>query len=294
MNSVCEEMRGLRLEGDIIPVSWYEHIRKGKNKPDLEACIILANIVYWYRPTEIRSEENNNVISYKPKFKADKLQKSYQQYADFLGRPKTAIKRAIDNLVRLKLIKREFRNFTTKDGLRLTNVMYLEPIVKNIKAISYRKIIPPPIRKLGEVVQENSNTYTETTTEITTKKEDILLSKNSTTPLVTKKQEKIPYKEIVDYLNEKTGSEFRSTTKATQRLIKSRWKEGFTLDDFKKVIDIKTKEWRGEPDMVQYLRPQTLFGTKFEAYLNEEKKHKKGSAFDKFLKELEVMRHGGR
>lgn len=76
------------------------------------------------------------------------------------------------------------------------------------------------------------------------------------------------YTSIVEYLNEKANKNFRATTKATQRLIDARMNEGFTLDDFKKVIDIKTSQWLGG-DMEQYLRPQTLFGTKFEGYLNE-------------------------
>jgi len=136
MNKVCSEMKSFRLEGDIIPVSWYENIRKGKNKPDLEACLILANILYWYRPTEIRDETSERVVEYKQKFKGDKLQKSYQQYADFLGIPKSSVKRAIDNLVKLKLITREFRNIDTEQGIRVANVMYLEPILWEITEIT--------------------------------------------------------------------------------------------------------------------------------------------------------------
>jgi len=76
-----------------------------------------------------------------------------------------------------------------------------------------------------------------------------------------------PYKEIVDYLNEKAGTQFKPETKVTRRYIKARWNEGFRLEDFKKVIDKKVRQWKHKPDMVEYLRPTTLFGTKFEAYL---------------------------
>jgi uncharacterized phage protein (TIGR02220 family) len=86
------------------------------------------------------------------------------------------------------------------------------------------------------------------------------------------KQENIPYAEIVAYLNERTGSSFRPTTKATQTLIRARWREGFRIDDFKRVIDNKTEEWGNDPKMSQYLRPETLFGTKFESYLNAKRK----------------------
>lgn len=75
--------------------------------------------------------------------------------------------------------------------------------------------------------------------------------------------------EIVEYLNEKAGTHYRSTTPKTQRLIKARLAEGFTVDDFRTVINKKCADWLGDGDMVQYLRPDTLFSTKFEGYLNQ-------------------------
>ena len=83
------------------------------------------------------------------------------------------------------------------------------------------------------------------------------------------KKENIPYAEIVDYLNEKAGTNFKSSTKATQSHINARWREGFRLEDFKRVIDIKVEDWGNDPRMRPYLRPETLFGTKFESYLNQ-------------------------
>lgn len=79
----------------------------------------------------------------------------------------------------------------------------------------------------------------------------------------------IPYSEILNYLNRKAGAQYHATSKTTQRLIKARWHEGFSLPDFKKVIDNKVAEWLHDATMSKYLRPQTLFGTKFESYLNE-------------------------
>lgn len=83
-------------------------------------------------------------------------------------------------------------------------------------------------------------------------------------------------REIINYLNQKIGSDYRSTTKATVQLINARLKEGFNLEDFKKVIDNQYDKWFGT-DMAQYLRPQTLFGTKFENYLNTPVKQKETS-----------------
>ncbi len=79
----------------------------------------------------------------------------------------------------------------------------------------------------------------------------------------------IPYKEICDYLNIRANSNYRHTTKKTKDLIKARFNEGFTLDNFKEVIDKKCVEWMNT-DMQKYLRPETLFGTKFEGYLNQQ------------------------
>lgn len=75
------------------------------------------------------------------------------------------------------------------------------------------------------------------------------------------------YKEIIDYLNNKINSNYKYTTKKTQSLINARLKEKFTIDDFKKVIDNMCFKWKGT-EYEQYLRPETLFGTKFEGYLN--------------------------
>ena len=73
---------------------------------------------------------------------------------------------------------------------------------------------------------------------------------------------------IISFLNSTTGSKYKASTDKTRRLIAARLAEGFMVDDFKKVITKKAKEWTGT-DMAQYLRPETLFGTKFEGYLNQ-------------------------
>ena len=78
-------------------------------------------------------------------------------------------------------------------------------------------------------------------------------------------------REIVEYLNAVAGTRYKSTTRNTIAHIKARLKEGFTVDDFKAVIDTKASAWKDDPKMCAYIRPQTLFGPKFEAYLNERK-----------------------
>lgn len=85
------------------------------------------------------------------------------------------------------------------------------------------------------------------------------------------------YCQIVNYLNEKANKKFRSNISKTQRLIQARIKEKFTVEDFKKVIDKKVRQWEKDEKMAQYLRPETLFGSKFESYLNESEGKNAGS-----------------
>nr|DAN70137.1 MAG TPA: hypothetical protein [Caudoviricetes sp.] len=81
------------------------------------------------------------------------------------------------------------------------------------------------------------------------------------------------YSDAVEYLNSKAGTKYKSTSKNTTRHIQARIKEGYTLEDFKTVIDKKCSEWLNT-DMEKYLCPETLFGSKFEKYLNQKIIHK--------------------
>lgn len=122
--------------------------------------------------------------------------------------------------------------------------------------------IDNPIRKTEEGYSENredNNTSFNNTFSNTSNKKDIV-EQSSTTPL--------PYEEIVQYLNQKTNKNFKHTSKVTQRHIRARLAEGFTVSDFKQVIDKKCSDWLRDQKMKEYLRPETLFGTKFESYLN--------------------------
>ena len=92
-------------------------------------------------------------------------------------------------------------------------------------------------------------------------------------------KENIPYSQIVDYLNDKIGTAYRAASQKTKSLIRARFAEGFTLDDFKFVIDTMSTEWSHDPKMSVYLRPETLFGTKFESYLNRPKKTRKENRY---------------
>lgn len=106
----------------------------------------------------------------------------------------------------------------------------------------------------------------------------IIINKNSDEKNIMSVETDYAYSEIIDYLNLKASTSFKSNSKTTQTLIKSRMNEGFTIDDFKTVIDKKVFGWLQDPNFSKYLRPATLFGTKFESYLNERVKGYEGSS----------------
>lgn len=97
--------------------------------------------------------------------------------------------------------------------------------------------------------------------------------------------DKTPYSEIIDFLNQQIGKKFSPKSAKNREKIRARWREGYTLDDFKKVIEFKTKEWQDNPDMKRYLRPETLFNEKFDRYLNEAPDSSEPQASDEEAKE---------
>lgn len=92
----------------------------------------------------------------------------------------------------------------------------------------------------------------------------------------------IPYTEIVAALNEALGTSYRPTSKKTRQLIHARWAEGFRFADFEAVVDTMAAAWVDDPKMSAYLRPETLFGPKFESYLNRPKPRKERAHGDPF------------
>ena len=96
--------------------------------------------------------------------------------------------------------------------------------------------------------------------------------------------EKTKHKELwipIVYLNQVANKRYKFVDK-TKRLLLARFKEGYTLDDFKQVIDIKTAEWKDSPEFSKYLRLETLFGSKFDGYLNQKPKSIKGKSENNF------------
>lgn len=124
--------------------------------------------------------------------------------------------------------------------------------------------------------------YTATSPETATRQNDTQDPADTTTehntiepqPLLNEPQapaqpkEPDPTEEVVNHLNRRAGTQYKPTTANTRKLVKARLKEGFTVEDMKLVIDKKCADWLNNPEMAKFLRPDTLFGNKFEGYLN--------------------------
>ena len=127
-------------------------------------------------------------------------------------------------------------------------------------------------RERQKALQCNTNVTQENRVKrLDIREKSIDIDKEIETEIITsdKAEAHLPYKEIVDYLNKSAGTNYRASSKKTQQLIRARINEGFTLEDFRVVIEKKTREWINDNKMKAYLRPETLFGTKFEGYLNQ-------------------------
>lgn len=171
-------LKDVHLEGNIIPVQWFQCITFENGKPDTNAILLLSDIVYWYRPTLIRDEQTGHILGYRKKFKADLLQKSYQNYELLFGFSKKQIREAFIRLETLGLIKRVFRTLETSFGFQ-TNVMFIElypskllEITQKTPAFSNQGDTSFPRGKQAVSSKELSpsfqeKTYTEITQEIT-------------------------------------------------------------------------------------------------------------------------------
>jgi uncharacterized phage protein (TIGR02220 family) len=150
------------------------------------------------------------------------------------------------------------KNLILKEEFELNDVKYCK-YKANLELNTIQKVCIP----IQEVCTNNLVDNIDNSSLNKFKEDNVEKQKSSDNDKILKENIKC----IIDYLNESIKSNYRYTTKGTVNLIKARFKEGFTLDNFYDVIDKKVKEWYGT-DMEKYLRPETLFGNKFEGYLN--------------------------
>lgn len=184
---------------------------------------------------------------------------SYGKIAAALGLSKKQVRLSIDKLKRTQ----EVRTSRARDGAQCG-------LLINVEKYS---LYQSNERDEGHEVGYHKG-HDEGTTRAPNKNEknvkNIKVSKDTLSSKAEKDPRKADREEVIRYLNEKTGRKYKPSTESTKKLINGRFREGFTVEDFKKVIDNKSKEWLGHPKMDRFLRPETLFApSHFEGYLNE-------------------------
>ncbi|MFX3616106.1 MAG: conserved phage C-terminal domain-containing protein [Sporolactobacillus sp.] len=176
---------------------------------------------------------------------------------------RSTLKLSLERLEKKNYIKKEIR--TDEKGNNLSNIYHLFEI---------------PGLRIGLGVDRES-------TEGRPKDDRGIDRESATKNISFEEKELNNIVEIINYLNEKAGTNYKSSTNKTRQYIHSRLTEDFTVDDFKQVIDHMCDIWLKDPKMHRYVRPSTLFGTHFEEYLNESPKHpdkpdKGGTNWDKY------------
>lgn len=146
-NTTVDLVGQMHLEGNVIPHMWFENFRLSSGKPDLNAIIILAEIVYWYRPSYEKDEATGRLINIKKKFKSDLLQLSYDRFAEQFSFSKKQVKDAMDRLENKGIIKRDFRTINV-NRTRLSNVLFIDlnvPLLESVTFNSNRDVVPQKV-----------------------------------------------------------------------------------------------------------------------------------------------------
>lgn len=176
----------------------------------------------------------------------------------------------LNKLMSLNIVERKLIGMPAKRYFRLNEEKIMD-IFYETNFLENSGTYPKKLRNLPQETQEltlkNSGAYPEklrtNNNNITNNNKQII--NNSNNIILSEKEN---FCEIINYLNLKAGTNYKSTSEKTKKFIRARMNEGFKLEDFKIVIDKKVLDWKNS-DMNKYLRPETLFGTKFESYLNQ-------------------------
>ena len=156
-----------------------------------------------------------------------------------------------------------------RQGMNLPNRIYLDVLNGSVES-TFQEVQKVHLGSVESTFQEVQKVHT-------IKTENTKTENNNNKLLICK--------EVISYLNLKAKKNFKVDTASHQKFIKARLKEGYVLEDFKKVVDIMVAKWQGT-EYEQYLQPQTLFGNKMDNYLNQpmpRKVHSFQSAVDERL-----------
>ena len=136
-NEIVDEVSEMNFTGNIVPMAWFKTMVGESGKPMLLAINLLADIVYWYRPKELRDEGTGELLGFKKRFKADFLQRSYRQIEIKFGVTKRQARYALDYLCNIGVVIKHLRDEITPEGIPLYNNMYLELVPEKLKELTY-------------------------------------------------------------------------------------------------------------------------------------------------------------
>lgn len=204
-------------------------------------------IVLWFKLLCLAGKQNNGGV-----FQMGQIPYTDEMFAAIFRRPINTVRLALNTFERFGMIE------IIRDTVTIPNWgkhQSLDAYEK--KKVRDRERIARKRAEQKALITMSPDKSPDRSPDVASQEEDI-----------EEERDREKYISIVEYLNEKAGTKFKHTTAKTKTAIHARLAEGFTVDDFKTVIDKKCAEWMGDPQFEKYLRPETLFGTKFEGYLN--------------------------
>lgn len=260
-----EAVGEMHFEGNVIPHLWYHNIKFKNGMTDLVSICILAEIVYWYRPTYVRDEGSANLIAIKKKFHSDILQKNKEQLAKQLGLTERQVKDSLFRLEQLGVIKREFRTIE-KDGFKLPNVAFIKLNPFRLKQLTFSKL-ECDVSTSDRVVNQTSGGYdVETSGDVTSKRhtntettKHIDIKKNKKKESSASPPQRLASDEaslFFDFFNEELEKNFpkakkimktEAQVKHFQELLDRKdpktQKPSFTFQEIKKIISYAFREY---------------------------------------------------
>lgn len=203
-------------------------------------------IVIWIRLLTLAGRCNAGGFIYL----TEKIPYTEEMLAHKFKKPPTTIKLALETFKRLEMLEYDGNSMFLPNWEKHQNINGLEKIRESNRLRKQKQRLNSQITQVSRHVTVTGQSQQCHATDIELDIDKDILSGS------------------INHLNLMAGTSYKTNSKQSRKLIKARISDGYSLDDIKKVIDIKTKEWKGT-DMAIYLRPETLFGTKFESYLNQ-------------------------
>lgn len=201
---------------------------------DLNTALLLNQLVFW-------SDKSKRTDGF--------FYKTYGEWHEEIHLSEYQVRRSIKKLKELNIVETKLKKANGSPTL------HYRVLMNNLSDLILKNVQIGNLRNLRNETEVSSETLTDDYTD------------NYNIDILSSKPDPIPYAEIISYLNQVTGKSFKNV-ETHKKLIRARWNEKATLSDFKRVIDNKSSEWL-ETDMAKYLQPSTLFGSKFDQYLNQ-------------------------